>query len=114
MVNPRVMCRQHLLGEHAEIHMFIGTISRGKSVKGYLEKGLLEVHNLYSRHEELVEEMKRRGYNHHSEVEKKWKSTEKTGSIDRKKSVDELINRCSNCKRRNSEETERPNEDAIG
>ena len=22
MVNPRIMCRQHLLGEHVEIHMF--------------------------------------------------------------------------------------------
>jgi len=64
MVNPKIMCRQHLLGEHVEIHMFVGTLSRGKSVKGYLEKGLLEVHNLYWRHEELVEEMKRRGTVH--------------------------------------------------
>jgi hypothetical protein len=103
MVNPRFMCRQHLLGEHVEIHMFIGTLSRGKSVKGYLEKGLLEVHNLYSRHEELVEEMKRRGYSHRSEVEEKWRTVEKLGAIDRKKSVKELLRRCSRCKRRYSE-----------
>jgi hypothetical protein len=50
MVNPKIMCRQHLLGEHVEIHMFIGTLNRKKSVKGYLEKGLLEIHNLYARH----------------------------------------------------------------
>jgi len=98
MVNPRVMCRQHLLGEHAEIHMFIGAISRGKSVKGYLEKGLLEVHNLYSRHEELVEEMKRRGYSHRSDVEEKWRTAEKLGFIDRKKSLEELAKRCPRCK----------------
>ena len=97
------MCRQHLLGEHAEIHMFIGTLSRGKSVKGYLEKGLLEVHNLYSRHEELVEEMKRRGYSHRSEVEEKWRTAEKLGAIDRKKSLKELVKRCSRCKHRCSE-----------
>jgi hypothetical protein len=103
MVNPRIMCRQHLLGEHAEIHMFIGAISRGKSVKGYLEKGLLEVHNLYSRHEELAEEMKRRGYSHRSNVEEKWKSAEKLGVIDRKKSLEELVKRCPRCKRRISE-----------
>jgi hypothetical protein len=103
MVNPRIMCRQHLLGEHAEIHMFIGTISRGKSVKGYLEKGLLEVHNLYSRHEELVEEMKRRGYSHRSDVEEKWRTAEKLGAIDRKKSLEELVKRCPRCKRRYSE-----------
>jgi hypothetical protein len=107
MVNPRIMCRQHLLGEHAEIHMFIGAISCGKSVKGYLEKGLLEVHNLYDRHEELVEEMKRRGYNHGSDVEEKWKSAENLGLIDRKKSFDELVKRCSRCKRRISENRDR-------
>jgi hypothetical protein len=104
MVNPRFMCRQHLLGEHAEIHMFIGTISRGKSVKGYLEKGLLEVHNLYSRHEELVEEMKRRGYHHQSDVEEKWRTAEKLGVVDRKKSFEELVKRCPRCKRRYSED----------
>jgi len=108
MVNPRIMCRQHLLGEHVEIHMFIGTINRNKSIKGYLEKGLLEVHNLYARHEELVKEMKRRGYNHCSEVNEKWKVVEKFGSIDRKKNVNELINRCSKCKSRLSQSTAYP------
>ena len=98
MVNPRIMCRQHLLGEHVEIHMFIGTLNRKKSVKGYLQKGLLEVHNLYSRHNELVEEMKRRGYRHHSEVEEKWKTVNMLGFIDRKQNLEELINRCSKCK----------------
>ena len=99
MVNPKIMCRQHLLGEHVEIHMFIGTINRGKSVNGYLEKGLLEIHNLYNRHENLVEEMKFRGYNHNSKVNKKWRLTEKMGTIDKKKSLKELINRCSKCKK---------------
>ena len=76
MVDPRIMCRQHLLGEHVEIHMFAGIIDRGYSVKGYLEQGLLEVHNLYERHEELVREMKRRNYRHDSEIDKKWKPNE--------------------------------------
>jgi hypothetical protein len=100
MVNPRIMCRQHLLGEHAEIHMFIGTINRKKSVKGYLQKGLLEVHNLFSRHNELVKEMRKRGYMHHSEVEEKWKTAKTAGFIDRKRNLEELVNRCSKCKRR--------------
>ena len=97
MVNPRIMCRQHLLGEHTEIHMFIGTINQKKSVKGYLEKGLLETHNLYNRHEELVKEMKRRGYNHYSEINEKWKFVEKAGFINIDKNVVELISRCSKC-----------------
>ena len=102
MVNPKIMCRQHLLGEHAEIHMFIGTINCKKSVKGYLEKSLLEVHNLYSRHEELVEEMKRRGYSHNSEVNKKWKNAEKNGFVNKEKNLAELLNRCSKCRRQYS------------
>lgn len=103
MVNPKIMCRQHLLGEHVEIHMFIGTISRQKSVEGYLQKGLLEVHNLHARHEELVKEMKRRGYNHCSEVDEKWKRTEKQGIIDREKNLGELVRRCERCKHRSDE-----------
>ena len=103
MVNPRIMCRQHLLGEHAEIHMFAGTLNRNKSVKGYLEKGLLEVHSLYDRHEKLVEEMERRGYRHCSPLDEKWKSAEKLGAIDREKSFMELLRRCSRCKRIQSE-----------
>ena len=106
MVNPRIMCRQHLLGEHVEIHMFIGTINRNKSVKGYLQKGLLEVHNLYARHADLVEEMKRRGYNHCSKVNEKWKFVEEVGAIDREKNVNELVNRCSKCKSRYSQSIE--------
>jgi len=106
MVNPRIMCRQHLLGEHVEIHMFIGTINRNKSVKGYLQKGLLEVHNLYSRHADLVGEMKRRGYNHCSKVNEKWKFVEELGAIDREKNVNELVNRCSKCKSRYSRSIE--------
>ncbi|MCW4016198.1 MAG: pyrimidine dimer DNA glycosylase/endonuclease V [Candidatus Bathyarchaeota archaeon] len=100
MVDPKIMCRQHLLGEHVEIHMFIGTLCHGKTVKGYLEKGLLEVHSMYARHEELVEEMKRRGYNHCSDVDEKWQSVKKLGFVDKKKSLEDLLKRCSRCERR--------------
>ena len=30
MVDPRLLCRKHLLGEHVENHMFIGTLKRVK------------------------------------------------------------------------------------
>ncbi|MFX0197682.1 MAG: hypothetical protein ACFFCW_16300 [Candidatus Hodarchaeota archaeon] len=39
MINPRIVCRRHLFGEHAEIQMYIGTMNRGKSIKGYSENG---------------------------------------------------------------------------
>lgn len=100
MVDPIIMCREHLLGEHAEIHMFVGAIDRGYSVRGYLEKGLLEVHSLYDRHEELVREMKRRKYRHNSEIDEKWKQAERLGSIDGQRSLKQLINRCPRCRER--------------
>ena len=100
MVDPKIMCRHHLLGEHVEIHMFIGTLNRGKTVQGYLEKGLLEVHNLYFRHEELVKEMKQRGYNHCSEVDEQWKHAKKLGAVDKQKNLEELVKRCSRCEQR--------------
>lgn len=69
MVPPEYLCKKQLLGEAAEIHMFISTILLGKKVTGYLEKGLLEPSALCSRHNELVEEMKKRGMNHQSELD---------------------------------------------
>ncbi|MFA5363905.1 MAG: pyrimidine dimer DNA glycosylase/endonuclease V [Candidatus Bathyarchaeia archaeon] len=103
MVSPRFMCRQHLLGEHVEIHMFIGTLTKNKTVKGYLEKGLLEVHSLYARHEELVKEMTRRGYKHCSSVDECWRFVDKLGVVDRKKSLEDLLTRCPRCSSRYSE-----------
>ena len=94
------MCRNHLLGEHAEIHMFVWNIDRGHSVKGYLDKGLLETHSLFNRHAELAQELRRRGYQHNSELDAKWKLAKKDGSIDKAKSLKELVNRCVKCKER--------------
>jgi hypothetical protein len=97
MVNPKTMCRQHLLGEHVECHMFVGTIKRGKSIKGYLDKGLLEIHNLQKRHQDLAQEMERRGYKHKSPLE--FVTIIKSGKINRKENVIQLNNRCQKCKK---------------
>ena len=66
MDDPRTMCWLHLAGEHCECHMFAGTLRKGISVKGYIERGELDPRLLQQRHDELVEEMLRRGWNHHS------------------------------------------------
>ena len=61
------LCRQHLLGEHRELHALWTIITQDK--KGYSKhpetlrwRGKLGA--LYKRHEQQVEEMKKRGYNH--------------------------------------------------
>lgn len=94
-VNPKIMCRNHLLGEHLEMHMFVGCLNKGKNLKGYLDKGLLEVHNLRKRHEELVKEMLNRGFNHQSPLPKF--KIKKLGKVNSKKSKKELLRRCKKC-----------------
>lgn len=64
--NTELMCREHLLGEHVEHHMFVGSINKGIDVSGYIRDGLLNINTLHERHEEIVQEMLRRGYNHKS------------------------------------------------
>jgi hypothetical protein len=65
-IPPNLMCRQHLLGEHVEMHMFAGSLVKGISMKGYIDNGLLDLPLLKMRHDELVHEMTERGYNHRS------------------------------------------------
>lgn len=68
MVDPKIMCNRHLLGEHVECHMFVGTILKNKSLQGYIDNKLLFIGHLANRHQALVEEMIRRGFNHKSEL----------------------------------------------
>jgi hypothetical protein len=71
-VDPARLCRQHLLGEHRELHGLWNVLTRGR--KGYSRhpetvrwEGRLAA--LFARHERLVEEMGRRGYRHASPLD---------------------------------------------
>lgn len=100
MVNPEFLCNKHLLGEHLECHMFVGVLNRGQSVKGYLDRGLLEIHSLEDRHAELAHEMESRGMNHSSALpEFRFKVVEK-GHINCSENMHELASRCSECRKR--------------
>lgn len=63
MVDPKMMCRAHLLGEHQEVHMAAGCIAKGweSSLKGLARTGKMEVHNILNRHIVLEDEMHARG-----------------------------------------------------
>jgi hypothetical protein len=95
-VNPKCLCDKHLLGEHVEHHMFAGCIIRNKSLKGYIETGLVEIHNLKKRHDELVKEMVRRNMNHKSPFPDI--KLYKAGKVNTNKNIEELKRRCSECK----------------
>ena len=73
-IHPKKLCRQHLLGEHLELHAIWVILTHKKA--GYSRhpetlrwKGKLRA--LYKRHNLLVDEIKNRGYVHKSNLEKK-------------------------------------------
>ena len=97
-IDPSKLCDKHLLGEHVEMHMFVGSIKKGTSLKGYINKGLVEVHNIKKRHNDLDNEMNKRGMKHKSSLPdfNDWiegKVLSKTNHLS-------LCNRCINCKNR--------------
>jgi hypothetical protein len=104
MVNPSIMCRPHLLGEHNEIHMFIGSAKKGISLTGYVNNNLLQWTAIYGRHEQLVQEMLARGYNHKSNitlteiVNIKVSVYVNLAVIDRMEALQELLSRCETCR----------------
>ena len=72
-IAPEMLCRQHLLGEHRELHALWSILTKGK--KGYAKHpetlrwcGKLKA--LYRRHEALVEEITKRKYAHRSPLPK--------------------------------------------
>lgn len=69
MVEPRHMCRKHLMGEHVEMHMFLGSMLKGVSMRGYCANNLMEPEQLKARHDALAVEMERRGYTHNSHMD---------------------------------------------
>lgn len=95
-VNPKLLCDKHLLGEHVEMHMFTGCLAKGKSIQGYIDKGLVELDKIEKRHNELADEMIRRGMKHNSplliEV-----VADNLGKVDIAKSIRDLCSRCEDC-----------------
>ena len=68
-VPPELLCRQHLLGEHRELHGLWNILTedkRGYSQHPETRRWVGRLAALYARHEALVREMSRRGYRHSS------------------------------------------------
>ena len=99
MVYPKLMCDRHLLGEHVEIHMLAGALAKGKSVEGYLAKGLLAPQCLFKRHWDLVVEMTGRGFKHVAPL-RTFAGPAPSGAVNKDASLRELARRCRRCRRR--------------
>src|ERR1700686_5024656 len=74
-VPPRQLCRQHLLGEHRELHGLWNILTVHKGAGGYsahpeTKRWVGKTRALFERHEQLVTEMERRGYKHGSPLDR--------------------------------------------
>jgi len=97
MIKPELLCSQHLLGEHFEIHKAVGNMQNsGKWARALTERGFLEPQNFLRRHDKLVEEMRKRGMKHQSPL--KTAEFNIMGKVDKNLSINDLIKRCKNCK----------------
>jgi hypothetical protein len=97
-VDARKMCRQHLLGEHNEIHKMVGNLRKSRRwTESLTAKGFLEPQNAFSRHEELAKEMKRRNMNHKSPLDIRGVKLP-YGKVSVRKSIHDLRKRCKKCK----------------
>ena len=88
-VDPALLCRRHLLGEHRELHGLWNILVHGK--RGYsfhpeTQRWQGKLAALHRRHERLVTEMLRRGYRHESPLP----ADLATGAIDQDVLIDPL------------------------
>lgn len=105
MIDPRFLCRQHLLGCHLEHHMFLGALKKKKKLKGFFLNNCFEPKSLKTSHDEIVLEMQHRTYNHNTPLSQQevdeaiqyLNDEERTWCIDREESLKMLLMKCTKC-----------------
>jgi len=75
-INPKYLCRKHLLAEHRELHGLWNILTKHKGKGGYSRhpetlRWVGKQKALYLRHEALVKEFSHRGYKHHTLLDKR-------------------------------------------
>lgn len=103
MVDPRIMCRQHILGEHLELHMLAGHLAHERRIGGYVEINAVEPKSIGIRHDVLVAEFRRRGYAHNVPLTipslDYLLEEHKNAKVDQVLALRELLRRCYKCRR---------------
>ena len=98
MVNVKLLCDKHLLGEHGEIHKFRHNFVKGHRIEG--RRGQIEPASMKVRHDALEAEMIHRGMNAKSPyMQPDLSAYDLTGHVvDREAAYHDLLNRCENCR----------------
>jgi len=106
MIDPKLLCRQHLLGEHGEIHKHLPSFRKRHSVSGRFSPVVqIQLNALKERHDELAQEMLRRGMNHKSPLAnipnlKETYPQYYDLNVDTHVSIRDLCQRCPKCRKR--------------
>lgn len=105
MVDPKVLCMKHLVGEHGEIHKHLPSFRKGHSVDGRFDKFVqIELHSIKDRHDALANEINSRTGGHKSpliDIPDLYATYPQHyyKSVDVEYSKKDLCNRCSECKK---------------
>ena len=75
-INPKCLCRKHLLVEHRELHGLWNILTKHKGKGGYSRhpetlRWVGKQKALYLRHEALILEFLKRGYKHRTPLDKR-------------------------------------------
>jgi len=94
-LNPSIMCKNHLCGQWKELFQFVGSLNKGISIQGYLDKKAVSTNGLNEYALLIKSEMAKRGYKN-----KEWTTFkgETIGEIDLSYNLCDLYSRCARCR----------------
>ena len=104
MIEPKLLCNKHLLGEHGELHKFIPSFNKKHRIDNRVSPVVqIELTSYQSRHDDLAEEMLSRGMNHKSPLPElpdfSYLPREQfEAKVDRAASKIDLHERCNDCR----------------
>jgi hypothetical protein len=104
-IDPKLLCRKHLLGEHGELHKFRHNFVKKHNMNKRIELGQIDPVFMGIRHDELAKEIENRGYNHNSPYEQPDVNYIPDILLDYcyiniEQNMQELKNRCPECRKR--------------
>ena len=104
MVDPRILCRKHLLGEYNELHKHRHVFVKQHKIDGYIKNNCIEPMHMKRRHDQLAHEMEWRGYNHKSNYEQPDISYlpdhQQYYRVNVPNALKDLLDRCEHCRKK--------------
>jgi hypothetical protein len=75
-VDPKLLCQKHLVAEHRELHGLWNILTKHGGNGGYSKhpetlRWVGKTKALFARHEALIREFRKRGFNHHTPLDEK-------------------------------------------